>query len=150
MKHDARVLPGGGCSLAEHVNLMMKMKMLGRRLRSAVIMGIALVLEGCGGGVNTTPVTGSPSSLDTAFSVVGRSIYEATVPLVSLVPASTARTTAAVLPNRLFLRGLNYSPQPNGVDISVRCRDGTVRSPAARTTSHGMASTAPSPARPTS
>jgi hypothetical protein len=94
-------------------------KMFTQRLYSAVIMGTALVLQGCGGSVSTTPVAVPLSNLDTAFSVVGRSIYEATLPLGSLVPASTARKTAALLPNRLFLRGLNYSPQPNGVDIST-------------------------------
>lgn len=82
-------------------------------------MGSALVLQACGGGgVATTPVAAQPN-IDTTFSIVGRSIYEAFVPLGTIVPASTTRKTDALLNNRLFLRGLNYSPQPNGVDIST-------------------------------
>ena len=93
------------------------MEMSLRRVRCVALMSAVVVLQSCAAG-SQLPFSSTSPGADTSFSVVGRSIYEAPLELNPLAANSTARKTAAALPNRLFLRGLDYSPQPNGVDIT--------------------------------
>jgi hypothetical protein len=83
-----------------------------RRGLGAMLVITAATLTACGGG-NVTTVPVGANQLDTQFVVVGRSIYE------SEVGAGTAsvRRSAGVTGAKLFLRGVAYSPEPNGVPI---------------------------------
>ena len=86
-------------------------------VKSAAIIsfcGAALFLSGCGGGVSSQLVTANvgsvapPPAVDTAFVVNGRSIYETVGTQAQLSTSSTARKPAALLPNKLYIRGMDY------------------------------------------
>jgi hypothetical protein len=79
------------------------------------ICGTALFLSGCGGGTTESFASGSGSlgatsqSIDTGFVVSGRSIYEQVAPEAQLTSSSsTSRTPAALLGNKLYIRGVDY------------------------------------------